>query len=369
VSDLTPQEIEQVRRLLRQRAFRAPASASRPGYVTTGAQTIAGDKTLTGDITVTGDLTVTGELSAVNTVQRPNYIINGGFDIWQRGTPISNPTNYDYIADRWWTYGSSTVSSYTKLTTGLPTGMAAGVKVLQTGAGTTQPHICQTLETADVIPLQGQNVVFSFWRKNVVNHTSTWQVYITSGTGTDQQDPSTGKVVLVQESLPNVSSWTRYEVTFTIPDDATGLRVGVDSTSNNTVANAEFHFTGAMLHTGSQALPFSRSGGTIAGELAACQRYYWAMTATQLDIVACRYSAGTAVLWYQWPVQMRVAPTSVSFTPGTYYENHSSDGSVTITPRNASKEGVSLAIGNIGIGAAGNAGVQYITAGYADAEL
>ena len=30
-----------------------------------------------------------------------NFIINGGFDFWQRGTTFTSPSSWTYSADRW----------------------------------------------------------------------------------------------------------------------------------------------------------------------------------------------------------------------------------------------------------------------------
>lgn len=73
---LTPEELAEVRKILRQRSFRAPTSATRAGYVTTGTQTIAGDKTFSGDVSITGattvdDLDVGGDLGVTGALTFP----------------------------------------------------------------------------------------------------------------------------------------------------------------------------------------------------------------------------------------------------------------------------------------------------------
>jgi hypothetical protein len=72
---------------------------------------------------------------------------------------------------------------------------------------------------------------------------------------------------------------------------------------------------------GSVATPFARAGGTIQGELAACQRYYYGVSAsTALGIGEVR-NASTAYAVIKLPVTMRVVPTCTFPTPTGFYVN------------------------------------------------
>ena len=42
------------------------------------------------------------ELEPVPYLSNRNLLINGGFDIWQRGTDDHNPSYWVYYADRWY---------------------------------------------------------------------------------------------------------------------------------------------------------------------------------------------------------------------------------------------------------------------------
>jgi hypothetical protein len=77
------------------------------------------------------------------------------------------------------------------------------------------------------------------------------------------------------------------------------------------------------MELGSTATTFSRAGGTIQGELAACQRYYWRATAVQNYSPfgwAIGNSAGLGDAEIVFPVQMRIAPTSVDYSTLVCYD-------------------------------------------------
>jgi hypothetical protein len=93
-------------------------------------------------------------------------------------------------------------------------------------------------------------------------------------------------------------------------------------------ANDWFEVTGVQLEVGSVATPFKTYGGTIQGELAACQRYYLLLAegnAKTLGMGAYNGSTqfeGTVA----FPVTMRIAPTLIATSGTNFYATRGGDG-------------------------------------------
>jgi hypothetical protein len=119
------------------------------------------------------------------------------------------------------------------------------------------------------------------------------------------------------------TTWKRFTFTTTLAATATEIAVRVRYSPSGTAgANDWMEVTGLQLELGSTATTFKRSngaGGTIQGELAACQRYYVRQTAGgtgfRLGNLACD-STTVAEAAIPFPVQMRVAPSALE-TSGT----------------------------------------------------
>jgi hypothetical protein len=78
-------------------------------------------------------------------------------------------------------------------------------------------------------------------------------------------------------------------------------------------------FWGVQLEAGSVATAFQTATGTIQGELAACQRYYFRQTAVASNdplTAAIGSGSGSTYAGYvlQFPVTMRVAPTATEYS-------------------------------------------------------
>jgi hypothetical protein len=202
-------------------------------------------------------------------------------DIWQRGTSITSINSYS--ADRWIAGLYASASTVTRQATGDTTNLPFIQYCLryQRNAGATATNsmiIVQSLETVNSIPLAGKTVTLSFYGRRGANFSpATLAVSLQSGTGTDQNLLTagyTGNALPIDASATLTTTWQRFSYTGTVASTATELGVQFSATPSGTAGAADFYeVTGVQLEVGSVATQFTRQGGTIQGELAACRRY------------------------------------------------------------------------------------------------
>jgi len=253
-----------------------------------------------------------------------NTIINGGFDIWQRGTSVGTSSNNIYWADRWSnSNGGGNAITTSRQSSGL-TGLQYCARI-QRNSGTSNTsgiYITHSIETANSIPLAGKTVTFSFYARAGANFSASGSsmVYaVQSGTGTDESISVgyTGSSTLVSNTVTLTTSWQRFTATASVGSTATELGVYFGFTPTGTAGtNDYFELTGVQLEVGSVATAFSRNASTLQGELAACQRYYWRNTAGgSYSRYALGIGSSSSQVWFQVynPVPMRVSPTSIDY--------------------------------------------------------
>jgi hypothetical protein len=177
--------------------------------------------------------------------------------------------------------------------------------------GTGDNSLIQRIEASNSTLLAGQTITFSFYAKRT-SGTGALDVRFYYPTTADTYGAITqiGSTVVVSASP--ASSWTRYTVTAAI---GTNITTGLQVLINNTGAATTF-ITGAQLELGAVATPFARAGGSIGGELALCQRYYYRQggyTYTNFDVTSTFTQTTGAYMGKTLPVSMRVAPTSIEY--------------------------------------------------------
>jgi hypothetical protein len=264
-----------------------------------------------------------------------NGCINGGQDIWQRGTSIATGTSNVYTSDRWQAGRSGatalTVSRQaTSDTTNLPS-LQYCARV-QRDSGNTQTDLVkfyQSWENVNSTPYVGKAVTFSFYARRGANFSATsnyLEAYLLSGTGTNENMFSgfTGQAT-VGGSATNAltTTWQRFTFTGTVSSSATQLGIRFYYAPTGTAStNDYFEVTGVQVELGSVATTFSRAGGTIQGELAACQRYYWRTSSTNAYSPHGQGGFVNSVavnIYLVHPVPMRVSPTSLDYSNITIF--------------------------------------------------
>jgi hypothetical protein len=253
-----------------------------------------------------------------------NAVINGGMDIWQRGTSITMSSTA-YTADRWNGYRSVAGGTVTRQATGDTTNLpniqyCARVSRDSGNTATTSLYFGQSVETSNAIPYAGKAITFSFYARKGANYSPTSSALIAglySGTGTDQNNTTgsyTGFATVAENTATLTTTWQRFTYTGTFAATATEFCVQFAMSPTGTAgANDYFEITGVQLELGTTATTFSRAGGTIQGELAACQRYLPAYTSSGSDFAPAQaFSSTKALVTIPYLVAPRVPPTGVT---------------------------------------------------------
>jgi hypothetical protein len=251
-----------------------------------------------------------------------NPILNSAMQIWQRGTSIATPTS-QYTADRWYAAGNSAVT-VTRQTTNDSTNLpfiqyCARVQRNSGSAVVDNVNFLQSFENINSIPFAGKTVTMSFYARKGANYSSAssgLRFLVNTGTGTDQNAyfGYTGSAAPIDQTVTLTTTWQRFSYSGTIATGATELAPYFLYTPVGTAGAADyFEVTGVQIDIGSVALPFRTYAGTLQGELAACQRYYYRTTvqAGQHFANGLAQDTTTAIYVMPYPVTMRIAPTAL----------------------------------------------------------
>jgi hypothetical protein len=254
-----------------------------------------------------------------NTVSQaisPNYIINGAFDIWQRGTSFSASAD-QFTVDRWFLdiVGGGSSSNVTRQTFTPAELEAAGFgdakfyTNITVSPENTGLRFRQRIE--DVQTLAGQTVTLSFWAKSADSIEISSRINQIFGSG------GSSVVTTNVNTTTLTSTWQRYVFTGDLPS-LTGKTIGVGSCLevrfSTTETSGSYDLWGVQLEAGSVATPFRRNANSIQGELAACQRYYYRTTSIeggQIFANAFANSTTQARGAVHFPTQMRIPPTAL----------------------------------------------------------
>jgi hypothetical protein len=208
-----------------------------------------------------------------------NYIINGAFDVWQRGTSFGTAlaTN-TFTADRWNTDvagASGTLNEEISLQAFTPNDLEAigfgeatnYLRWTTTDSGSrTRRDVRQKIE--NVRNLAGQTVTLSYYAKADAARTITTRIR-------QEFNSSTGISISTTQAL--TTSWQRYTQTVTL-GDLSGKTLGATNwlavVFEMPSGASTIDIWGVQLEAGSVATPFKRHAPSLQGELAACQRYY-----------------------------------------------------------------------------------------------
>ncbi len=259
-----------------------------------------------------------------------NKIINGDFNIFQRGTSTTIGVGA-YWADRFamnmvaavptgtasrqtFTPGAAPVAGYE--------GNYFGRVNITAHNNCTQYYIYQKIE--NVTTFAGQSVTLSVFLK--ADAATAIGVYLVQNFGSG----GSGAVSTTMDAAKSITDgFVRYTFTATVPS-ISGKTIGTGSSlelrfvipnSGSYVRVGTYDFWGVQLEAGSVATAFQTATGTIQGELAACQRYLPAISGAIGNDTFQGYAFSTtgSQVFVKFPTTARKNPTGITVSSASHF--------------------------------------------------
>ena len=209
-------------------------------------------------------------------IGRKNYIINGNFDIWERGTSETGRTSSGYAADRWFINPSggtiaSSQQSFTVGQTDVPNEPAYFYRFTNSVAAD-NAGLWQKIE--GVRSLAGQTATISFYAKYTTNAPTSLNLDINQDFGSSG---SADVATSIQTGITLTTSWQKFTYSIDVPsisgktvaggDDNIAFRIGNPNTEIWDMDIAQVQVEKGSVATDFEVRP-------IAEELILCKRYY-----------------------------------------------------------------------------------------------
>lgn len=232
------------------------------------------ENTAANGVTIDGVNIKDGTITGAN-LGRKNYIINGNFDIWQRGTSF---TATGYTADRWYGIvsgtGTTTISqqSFTLGQTDVPNEPKYYLRIAKSSGATSGDYLSSKNES--VRTFAGQTTVISFYAKASAATTLTPTIRQNFGTGGSPSSVNDS----VKSDISVTTSWQKFTITHTF-DSISSKTLGTDGNDHielffniqngagDSVDFAQFQWEKGSVATDFEVRP-------IGEELNLCARYY-----------------------------------------------------------------------------------------------
>jgi hypothetical protein len=252
-----------------------------------------------------------------------NKIINGNFDIWQRGTSTS--TSNAYCADRFFTdvtgcTFTTSRQSFTLGQTDVPNEPTYYHRTVVTSVAGASNYCLIGQPIESVRTLANNTVTVSFWAKADASKNIAMEFLQNFGTG---GSPSANVNTIGVTTCALTTTWTKFIIPVAIPS-ISGKTIGTNNndylavyfwlnagstfnarTNSLGQASGTYEFSQLQIEKGTVATPFEMR--PMAIELPLCQRYY---IKTSLTFA---YNAGTYVS-LTFPVTMRATPSMTQTT-------------------------------------------------------
>ena len=206
----------------------------------------------------------------INRNVNDNLLINGNFDVWQRGTPFYAG---GFTADRWYLV-SNGANKASRIAGNIGLDNATNHIRLTTLSSGSYPVLSQAVDSDITSGLRGKPAIFSFYAKKPSDSNWTGLVYGKVYYSTDFDSLANGKTEIADSAFSGTlltDSWTLYSKSFTVPNNASTLMVEISP--SGALNNASIIDIGrAKLEIGSVVSSFKPL--VYNEELNRCKRFY-----------------------------------------------------------------------------------------------